>query len=373
MILSLALLAATGTTYAAAVFNFGSHFLTAVSKDPQSNAIVSPVSAHMSLSMLANGLKGDTRKQVTSLLGNSIPDINEKASQYLAEIAKTTPLTMANGCWTVNGERMSDSFIDHVRTTYEAELGAVQSSNGADVINRWVTEKTKGRVEELLQQLSVLDRIVLANALAFDGVWKTQFDSKLTREAEFNTGVQKVKVSMMHIESSFRCGEWGESKVVELPYEQGYVMLAMLPGEGEAPLDMMKQLEGINWANLPALLHQRKATVAFPKFKASIKIDLKQPIVDMGAGKLFIFSHDFDGVVAKPTELAVGQAVQKVFIDVDEKGTKAAAATAIVLQMKSARRDDPFVFNANRPFGFVLMDAKNRIPILMGVINNPTQ
>lgn len=360
--------------YAESLQRFGAKLFLAADEKPGANLFVSPASAHIAFGMLGNGLQGRCLQETEKMLGIRIPELNRQAEAFYrrtrADGGKT--LSIANGVWSVRPSSLRPAYLKAVRQAFDAETGQLDWQSGPRVVNAWVKERTRGRISALLERLRPNDAFVIVNALAFDSDWASPFKKESTFEATFANGANNPKVKMMSQTLACPAGEWEGRRAVALPYKSGYDMLAILPAKSEKPRDVVAALAKGGWAELARSLRRREASVTIPKFRAESKVDIKKILPALGAPSLVQFSYDFEPMVGR-VEAAVSQAVQKVFVEVDEQGTRAAAATAIVGALKSAMPVEPFEFRADRPFVVALVERATGVPVILGSVRDPSK
>ena len=349
-------------------------------KEKGKNVFYSPYSVHGALAMTATGAKFNTRDQMLAAL--HLPD-DAKAraagdlGRNYAHPRAAFELAVANALWGQKG------------FPWRAEWLAVQNErfgagfNEADFranpegeclrINKWVEEKTRGRIKELLlrDQITPDTRMVLTNAIYFKGKWVTEFDPKKTRDAPFHCGDDSVvQVPMMHTKA--KCGyahQIDGASMVELPYRGGdlsmVVILPRLPG-GLPALEQKLSPEALGkW--LAELKDRSDLEVSLPKFKIETRYELPAHLKALGMTDAFDrFKADFTDMASEPPGW-ITDVSHKAFVEVSEEGTTAAAATAVVVGGKS----DPPSFYADHPFLFLIRDTKRGTILFMGRVEKP--
>ncbi|QDU23242.1 serpin family protein [Urbifossiella limnaea] len=350
--------------------------LTAAEKG---NVFVSPYSIHAALALTATGAVGATRDQLAKALrlppGDGGPAAAGDLGRYYARPRPDFTLAVANAVWGQAGypwrpewkalaaERFGGGFRD-------ADFRARPAEERAR-INAWVSEQTRTRIPDLLQPPHVTDstRMVLTNAVYFDGKWTDAFPKHATRPQPFTTPTGKVQAPLMTVEAHFRYAEGGGVQVVELPYRGGELsMLVILPASGEPKLTA-EALKG--W---DATLSRELVRVTLPKFKHTLRAQPLPLLRDMGVvDALSPASADFGRMLAgKPEEpIFVANVVHQAFVDVTEEGTEAAAATAVVNNAPSPPPPRPKVFRADRPFAYLIRDTHKGTVLFAGRVVSP--
>ncbi len=347
-------------------------------KEAGGNLFFSPYSISTALAMTWAGARGQTEKQMAQVLHFSLPQ-NQlhrafgSLEQQFNEGDKNGgyELNVANALWGQKGEPFRKEFIDLVGKNYGAGLreldfvGAEQAEKARKIINAWVEKKTKEKIKGLIGR-SVLDSatLVLTNAIYFKGDWATEFDKKDTRDAPFKISAdKKIIVPMMYLTKEFKYWADEHFQIIELPYKRKHLsMIILLPRKIDGLEDLEKTLTLKNMNTWLAELRKQKVSVFLPKFKITWgTFELKDILAEMG---LPLFG-DFTGISGDP-KLFISNILHKAFVAVDEKGTEAAAAAAVVM-LKSAAT----VFCADHPFVFIIKDNRSGSILFMGKLVNP--
>lgn len=343
------------------------------------NVFFSPYSIHAALALTASGADGATRDQLAKALRLPPSDDGPAAAgdlgRYYARPRPDYTLAVANAVWgqadypwraewkAAAAERFAGGFRD-------ADFKARAAGERAR-INAWVSEQTRTRIPDLLQPPHVTDRtrLVLTNAVYFDGKWTDAFPKHATRSQPFHAPTGKVQAPLMTVVSHFRYAEGGGVQVVELPYRGGELsMLVILPAAGEPKLTPAA-LSG--WDKK---MTRELVNVTLPKFKHTLRAEPIRHLRDMGvADALNPGTADFGRMlVAKPEEpIFVSNVVHQAFVDVTEEGTEAAAATGVVSNAPSPVPPPPKVFRADRPFVYLIRDTQKGTILFMGRVTNP--
>ena len=285
----------------------------------------------------------------------------------------------ANALWTQSGERILPEFQKLIESSYEGGHFPVdfRQSPGAALqyINHWVEEQTKGKIKDLLKPQNIDARtvLVLTNAIYFKALWASPFLAQHTKPDDFYASASdKVRVDMMHQAGRFRYAEDATAQTLELPYQGGNLaMVIVLPRSK----DGLSQLEGsLSLAKLEGSLKalaQRRVEVSLPRFKLTAECELKGALSALGMPVAFDPGQaDFSGMTGK-RELAISAVVHKAFVEVDEKGTEAAAATGVAMVRASAVFTPPPVFRADHPFLFLIRDNRNGSILFLGRLVRP--
>ena len=244
-------------------------------------------------------------------------------------------------------------------------------------INEWVNEKTAGMIPELLDGISRDTVLYLINALAFDAEWDHPFSSSATKSGTFTKeNGKEVNVDYMNGKEIGGCYLSNDQAQGIFKYYAGgkYAFVALLPNEDVSLSDFVASLDG---ESLRSLLKKPwggvEVNVALPKFEVKYTVDLSAAVKRMGMTSAFDYDADFSGITTSPEGVYVGSILQKTFLSMNEKGTRAGAATA--LEMKALSVDPPKqkTVRFTRPFVYMLVDTRNYLPLFIGAMNDPTK
>jgi serpin B len=349
------------------------------------NLFFSPFSIFTALAMTWAGARENTAVQMAETL-----HFTEKPAQFhraigdlisqLNAVQKETDieLSIANAIWAQKGYQFLDEFFRIVQQSYQADLKQVDFSSAAEsarqAINAWVEQQTNEKIKDLLppKVLNALTRLVLVNAIYFKGFWDNQFKSRDTREMEFWLLTEvAVKVPMMHQEHQFGYWENDWLQIMEMPYkEESLSLIVLLPKEKTGITDLEQKLNFENMMAWQSRLRKRKVIVFFPKFKIESQFSLGQTLALMGMPDAFEPElADFSAMVGQK-ELYISAVIHKAFLEVNEEGTEAAAATGVVVGVTSIAPSPP-IFKADHPFVFFIRDNKSQSILFLGRVLNP--
>jgi len=350
------------------------------------NIFFSPYSISSALAMTYAGAKGNTAAQMSQAL--HFKSIGEGLHRGYSEITRILnqkgekgdfELSVANALWAQKDYKFLDSFLKITRESYGAEVNRVdfvtQTEEARKTINDWVSRKTKEKIKDLIASgmLTSQTRLVLVNAIYFLGNWQSQFDEKATEEGEFHIDKGKtVSVPMMHKDSRFKYGENDKAQMLELPYKGGEISLVViLPKRIDGLNDLEKDLsvESLNaWFST---MVDEQVSVALPKFKLTSQFRLDSALKRLGMVDAFEpEAADFSGMTGK-RDLFISAVIHKAFVDVNERGTEAAAATAVTM-MLTAMPEHPRRFVADHPFIFLIKENATGCILFMGRLVNPS-
>ncbi len=351
-------------------------------REEKGNLIFSPYSVHTALSMTAVGARGTTREQMLKVLHLPTDENQLLAAGDLGRFYATPrrgyELSVANALWGQKDFGWRPEFLAVQNSRFgagfqEADFAA-NPDGERERINRWVEGKTHDRIKDLLQpkQITRHTKMVLANAIYFKGMWATEFDKRKTADAMFYLADDtQVKVPMMYTYA--KCG-YREQKdgtsMVELPYRTGEIsMVLIMPKFPDGLPALEKQLTPETFTSwLGELKDRSELEVSMPRFKFETRLQLAAQLNALGMTAAFALGGaDFTGMAPELIE-PITAVVHKAFVEVNEEGTEAAAATAVVIGKVSSH---PTGFYANHPFLFLIRDVKRSTILFMGRVEKP--
>jgi serpin B len=349
---------------------------------PAQNISLSPFSIALALGMAYNGAEGEPKKALGQLLGDqglrieAVNAANRALLNVPGELGPNAQLAIANSIWVKLGLRLATFYVLDMREVYDAEVGALdfRKPAAADLINRWVASATKDMITELVTPDLLRDAVlVLINALYFKGVWATQFDPHETAQRPFtclNGACQDHP--LMSRSGQFSYLETETFQAVALPYGAGdeprIEMIVLLP-KPHVELDaLVGDLSAEQWTAWMQGFHQAQGTLMLPRFKTTFGVDLKSPLVKLVGQALA--DTDFLKMGAGP--LRIDAIIHKTVVEVNEEGTEAAAATAVVMT-RSLAPVERFRMTVDRPFFYAIRDRETGLIWFIGMILNPQE
>lgn len=341
------------------------------------NIMISPLSVSYALGMTYNGAAGTTRQAFEEVLhfdGLTMQEVNESYKDLMEQLVtldRQVEFSIANSIWYRLGASVLDSFITTNREYFDAAVEELDFSDPAsvDVINDWIAEQTNDKIRDMLDQIPPGVYMYLVNAIYFNAEWKYTFDKDDTFTGNFHQeGGRTETVDYMKIEESFGYALQEEYAAVELPYgDSAFSMVAILPSE-EIPIDsFIAMYEQEEWSQLGSLSATQKMTVELPKFKYGFKSLLNDPLTGLGLGIAFSGAADFSGIT-RETDLYISRVIHQTFIDVNEKGTEAAAATIVEMRETSAFLN---YIRFDRPFLYIIKENSTGAILFMGKVGRP--
>lgn len=339
------------------------------STDGAGNCVLSPYSAMVALAMTANGAQGETLAQMETVLGLPIGTLNE----YLHGCDMGSEVVSANAMWFRDTPDLivKDAFLQANADYYGADAyRAPFDAQTVKDINAWVNTHTAGRIPSMLDHMSTDIMLVLINALTFDAQWQEKYAEDNATSGEFNAADGTVQpASYLHSEENTYLDD-GMATGFLKPYEGGrYSYLALLPNEDVTMEEYLASLTGEKLLETIANASSESVTVAMPKLKTETTMELNQSLCGMGMPLAFGGGADFSGIADNP--LCIDTVLQKTYLEVDENGTKAAAATAVIMK-ECAMVMTKSVF-LNRPFVMGIYDNETQTFLFLGVINQVTE
>lgn len=361
---------------------FGADIFKQVLQDEKENAnvLLSPLSIFQALSMTRNGANGSTKDQMTGVLafdeslGGDLNVYQKKLIDALKKADNKINLNIANSIWYRNDVTVEPNFIQINQDYFNAEVNALNfsDSQGAKrTINNWVNKHTKTKIPEIVDEVMPDHVMFLINAIYFYGQWQNKFDAKDTKkEAFYPESGSEVDVNMMHQEASLGYSINDLFTMVEMPYGNGHFnMVALMPNEGKKVSDIVNAMDDDSWSAWMESLNMQEVILGFPKFKFEGDYQLNEPLIRMGMPLSFSGSADFTGILSKGG-IFISKVKHKTFIEVDEKGTEAAAVTSVEMIITSVG-PQKIQFTANKPFVFAITEKDTNTILFLGKLMMP--
>ncbi|XP_063998200.1 uncharacterized protein LOC135173188, partial [Pogoniulus pusillus] len=369
------------SNYADFAFRF---YQQAVSDEADTNVFFSPFSISTAFAMLAVGARSTTLSEILVGLGfanlteTDIHHVHESFYKVLAVTNCTgvnTTLNIGNALFTADGYELQEKFLKNTGKFYDADIFSSnfhQLEEAKNQINTYVKEKTKGKITELIDYLDPSTVLVLLNYIYFKAAWERSFDSLRTRQDDFFVNAHTpVRVNMMQSDAHYKSyyDEDLSCEVVELPYQGTARALLILPDDGK-----MKQVEDAlsketvcKWNRN---LETRSLHLQLPKTSITGSYDVKKLFMKMGIAKVFSSDADLSGIITGKHDLQISQAIHKAVLEVDEAGTEAAGATALIVNRGFFHSE---TVKFNRPFIILIYDKEMSTILFVGKIVDPTK
>ena len=361
---------------------FAFDLFSRLQKESKGNLFFSPFSISTALAMTYAGARDGTEQQMAQVLhfpadqAQLHPAMAKLMAGLLNPGEKKPPyeLSVANALWGAKGADFLKEFLDLNRRNYKAGLTTLDFAGDTEgarkTINAWVEKETRDKIKELIKpgMLDGLTKLVLTNAIYFHGDWMNQFKKDQTHDAPFtlDDGSQ-VSVPMMHQREKFNYVERPDWKALELPYVGGDLsMILLLPAAPEGMATLEEQLPA-HFEDGTAHMRKIEVNVSLPRFKVAAQFELAKTLAEMGMPAAFSGQVDFSGMDGRK-DLYISKVIHKAYVDVNEQGTEAAAATAVVVRATATR---PIFFNADHPFLFLIRDNRTKSILFLGRLADP--
>lgn len=359
-------------------FEFFEQIFKEESAGDNNNFMVSPLSLSMALSMTANGAEGATKEKMLQTMRLDKFSDEERNGFYRKlkdGLLKTDPsvkLAIANSIFANKSIALKHDFINANRSFYNAtvELLDFSRNESVEIINRWAADNTVGLIREVLDRVDANDLIYLLNAIYFKGIWNSEFDKEDTVEKPFTREDGTIQnVRMMWQNKTFNYAADENLQLVQLPYgNESFSMMVLLPAEGKKLEDVVSRiLEEGYWTELKSVLRKAEVDLSFPKFKTEYSKKLNDVLTNMGMGISFTNDADFSSM--SDAAARINLVKQDTYISTDEAGTEASAVTSVGIMLTSMPiSPDKVVFNANRPFLYIIQENSTGAILFMGVV-----
>lgn len=364
--------------------DFGFNLFAALAKeDAGENIFVSPASVALALSMVYNGADTQTKKAMAEVLGVqgvSVEDLNKANQALLKALNSPAPgvkLDVANSLWAKQDVVFVAEFLETVKHYYGAEIAKLDfnAPEAPAVINKWVQDQTNGKIDGIVDRIDPDDVMYLLNAVYFLGTWTTEFDKAETRDQPFYpTGRAQKQVPMMLQSGDFRYFRDAKFEALELPYgkDRSAGMYIFLPSRDSNLEEFQRNLNAGNWAQWQSRFATKEGRISLPRFSIEYEKTLNEILSGMGMGIAFQpYAADFSKLFTPPPRAYIGEVKHKAVVDVDERGTEAAAVTSVSVEVTSLRPDEPFNMVVDRPFFFAIVDKETGTVLFMGSVANP--
>lgn len=363
---------------------FGFNLFSRILKqEPNRNVFISPSSIAIALSMTYNGAEGETARAIAKTLeleGLDRSEVNQANADLRSRLESPDPkveLAIANSLWARREVAFEPAFTQQNRQFYSAE---VTNLNFADpqsvrVMNDWVKQNTRGKIDKIVDQLTPSDILFIINAIYFKGQWSTPFDKAQTVNKPFYrlNGSQKMQPLMAQT-GDYSYFETDDFQAVSLPYGQNRQMTMRIflpkPSSNLAAFEKMLTIE--NWQSWLTQFRSRPGSIQIPRFKLEYDLELKNTLSAMGMGIAFEAGRaNLSGISNQADRIS--KVKHKTFVEVNEEGTEAAAVTSVGITRTSISKPvPPFQMVVDRPFFFTIYDNRTKTVLFMGAIVDPT-
>ena len=335
-------------------------------EDKDANLAVSPYSAGVALSMLAEGAEGQTRAEFNKALNDCL-----FKSEDLGGNDKIT-VNSVNSLWVDDNFSVRNRYVSLMQKDFDALVTTLSFGDPATVkaINNWCSEHTNGKITEIIDDLSPNDVMVLVNALYFKAPWLNSFDEHMTSSAKFHGSKSVSDVEMMARKAYMNYAEYNGCQLVEIPYEGGrYAMYVLLPPEDMDINELIGYLSQESYDVAMNSLQSKEVLLKMPKVKVETSLLLNQSLQHMGIRTAFTGAADFKGI-SEMGPLSLGLVKQKCYVEISEKGTEAAAVTSAQIRMTALRPSQYVRMTVDRPYLFFVTDKQESNILFAGRIMN---
>lgn len=353
-------------------------------EDAGKNVFLSPASLEMALAMTMNGAGGETLAamanaiELAGLSGDEVNAANKTMADWLGQLDPKVTLETANSLWARKGVQFNPAFLVKNKESYGARVEALDfnSPSSAKTINAWVSDKTKGKISEIVTPpIDPQTILFLLNAIYFKGQWTRQFDKSKTRESDFTTASGGTKkVPMMSQSGKFKYMENDRFQAIFLPYgSEKTGMYLFLPGPAVGLPGFIQGMTPESWTQWMSRFSESEGDISMPRFKLEYEKALKDTLTAMGMGVAFTDQADFSNmlVAGSPDKPFIQQVKQKTYADVNEEGTEAAAVTSVQVGVTSMPAGNRFSMVVDRPFFFAITDDTGKVILFEGALGNP--
>ncbi|KAL2726795.1 leukocyte elastase inhibitor-like isoform X2 [Vespula squamosa] len=357
---------------------FSTNFYKVLSDEFDGNIITSPLSLHTVLSLLHHGSKGVTSNELQTVLYPSSIDVSHNEIKSLISTLndiKEVELQVANAIYMHDNFQVLNEFTTVSTDVFDCGLSIIDFKNKLEAINEinsWVKKATRDKISTIISMGDINEdtKAILINAVYFKGHWLHKFDDQLIKNIFFHTSeTDKKLVPMMYKQSKYVYGEIPNlnTRFIEIPYvNQDIAMVILLPNEIEG-LQLLEK--SFKWEDFfEASRSETDIALSLPRFKYEITIDLENILRKLGLHSMFEDNADFGNLTNEPVKIS--KVLQKAFIEVNEEGSEAAAATVAQIRLKRALIDFPEEFLVNRPFLFIIYHKPSKIPIFLGSVKD---
>jgi len=360
---------------------FSARLLQQLLRRNENNVFVSPASVGLALGMVAAGAQGKTLAALEHTLGADATLAANRAKRLFASLDARPPgvaVEFANSLWARSGLPLSARYASTMRESYRAEVRKLDFTlpGATTLVNDWVARATHDRIGSAVDRIDADSILVLVNATYFHGLWEAPFDLANTVDHEFTTGAGGVtEVRLMQTSASFDYTQNADLQAVRLPYRQGrFNLLVVLPRQPLSTAAFDDVAAPSSLARILVDLKDRPGTLGVPKVRLAFAADLKTELLEMGMGPAFAEDADFSGVFDGEVPAYISNVFHKTRLEIDEKGTTAAASTYVEYSLGASliAPPAPFEMIVDRPFLVVLTDRETDLILFLGVIGDPT-
>jgi len=345
----------------------------------QKNVIISPLSISYALSMTLNGANSATRDsmiyalRLKNLTLDEINQSNKDLTAALLSVDERVLISIANSVWVEKNFVVKKPFTDILTDFYNADSKSfdITDLNAPSLMNNWIESKTNGLIKNMIDKLDNNTVMLLIDAIYFKGKWKIEFDKSATTDRPFSiTDGSSENVPTMYQSETQKVYQGNGYTLAELAYGQGNFVIDILLPDNNSLASLTPLLTDMGFKTMTDNLSERKVNLYLPRFKYGFKEELKDLLSQMGMGIAFTDAADFSNI--SDISLQINKVTHQAFIETDEEGTEAAAATVVGIIATLAGPDSPILINVNRPFLYFIRETTTNSILFMGKVSDPT-
>lgn len=350
----------------------------------EGNLFISPYSIFTALAMTYEGARGETADEMANVL--NVKQDNESFHIYmknLYDVLNTKNeeynISTANALWVKENLQLLETYLNVIREHYGGDATEVDFSNpteSAAIINQWVENQTNGLIKDLItaDAISPLTALILTNAIYFKGIWEIQFDpvntTNRTFETAAETSIEAPTMSLIHTEDVFYYTETDDLQILELLYTGDDISMIILLPKNNDLSTAIDTIDNDMFSEWTGSMVETNVDIYLPKFKVETSYSLGDYLIELGMNIPFTSEANFSGITGKK-DLFISKVLHKAFIDVNEEGTEAAAATAVYMELTVNGGSSRIVFDCNHPFMYLIQHKQTGMILFMGSISDP--
>jgi len=357
-------------------------FREVVNQSDEENLMISPLSVSYALGMTYNGAAGttlDAFKEVLHFGDLSTEEVNESYKDLMDQLLtldEKVEFSIANSIWYRLGFQVLQEFIQTNKDYFDAEVKEIDFSNPqtVEIINQWIEDKTKDKIQDMLDYIPGDAVMYLINAIYFNASWKYEFEKGETYQGDFRLANGSIhSADYMRVSGNFQYTSNEDFTAVELPYgDSTFSMVVMLPAQGKEVSDLVSNLDVAHWDSWFEGSWYRGVQVDLPKFKYKFKEELNNPLKELGLGVAFSEAEADFTRINPGGNLFISRVIHQTFIDVQEEGTEAAAATIVEVSLTSAGGGGSAIhFKADKPFLYLIKENSTGAIVFIGKVGKP--
>ena len=347
------------------------------------NIFISPYSIFSALAMTYEGARGITAEEMKDLL--NIEQDNASFHKYMKDLYELLNkenddynISTANALWVKDDYQLLETYLNVIRNYYGGNATKVDFNfpeDAANIINSWVENNTNGLIEDLIlpDYINIMTVLILTNAIYFKGNWDVQFDPINTTDREFTkpsgATIEVPTMSFVDTDNYFNYTETDDLQILELIYSGNDISMMILLPKDKDLSTIIDNIDVDSFSEWKESMVEYYVDIYLPKFKVETEYQLNDYLIQLGMVTPFTTSADFSGINGYK-ELFISKVVHKAFIELNEEGTEAAAATAVIMERLSIEPEKIF-FDCNHPFMYLIQHKQTGTILFMGTINNP--